>query len=91
MSALQLIHQTITKGFGHRLGFRVDLQLFVDVSHVERNCIDADVQLKRSGLVVVAFNQQFEQTSFVRGQFIVSAFRWSDVPEESDHAARHFR
>ncbi len=62
-----LINQAIAQGFSNSFGFGVDLQLLVDVTHVERNRVNADVQLKRGSLVVVSFNQQLEQTRLVWG------------------------
>ena len=51
----------------------MDLEFFVDMAHVKRDGVDADVQFQRGRLVVVTFDQQLEQPSFVWREFVISA------------------
>ena len=44
----------------------MDLELFVDAADVERDGVDRDAEFHRRHFVVVAFDQQFQDTFFVR-------------------------
>ena len=39
----------------------------------------------------MAFDQELENSDFVRSQIVISAFGWSNLAEQFDHAARDFR
>ena len=44
----------------------MNLQLLVDVAHVEGNRVHCDVEFKSGGFIVVAFHQQAQETQFMR-------------------------
>ena len=48
----------VAEGFGDGFRLGVDLQLGVDVLHVERHGMDAAPQCGRGGLVTVALREQ---------------------------------
>ena len=49
----------------------MDLELFVDVLHMERNGVDGRPDLFGRRLVVVAFDQQFQQSQFVWREMVI--------------------
>src|SRR5262245_44589410 len=55
---LQGSDEPVAQGLGDGLTLGVDLQLVVDIAHVEGYCCDARAYLGRGGLVVMAFDQQ---------------------------------
>ncbi len=51
--------------------FGMDFELFVDVLHVERDGVDGRPDLFGRRLVVVTFDQQFQQSQLVRRKLII--------------------
>ena len=68
----------------------MDLELFVDVSHVEGDRGHADFQFHRGCLVVVPINEHLEQPRFVRREMIIRAFRRANVAEKLNDLAGDF-
>ena len=56
-----LFDQAVAEGFGDSFGLGVDLQLVVDVTHVEGDGVYADTQLHGRGLVIVAFYEELQE------------------------------
>ena len=66
-----LTREAVLEGFCDRFGFSVDLEFVIDVTQVEPDRIDGDVQFCGSSFVTVAFDQHAQQTSLVRRQIVV--------------------
>src|SRR6266496_2046668 len=64
----------------------MDLKLLLDRLYVKADCIEADVKFSGSGLVVVAFDQQFQQTHLMRSKVVVGAIWWTNLTKQADHA-----
>jgi hypothetical protein len=67
------------KSLGDGLGFRMDLEFFVDVPEMERNCVDTDVELIPGSFITMALDEHFEQFFFLRRQMVGGIFRRCEV------------
>src|ERR1700674_1839361 len=69
----------------------MDLELRVDVSEMKRNCVDGDAEFFRRGLVMMAVDEELENFGLLLTEGIFGALRRTELAEEPDHPARHFR
>src|SRR5215469_2374034 len=87
----RLADDLAAQGFGHRLRFRMDVQLFVNVLHVEGDGVGADMKHLSRGLEVVAFRKELKQADLVRREIMLSLVRRAKTREQPDYAASYFR
>src|SRR3954454_4228767 len=79
-----LFDESVAERPGDGFGLGVDLELFVDVAHVELDGVVADAQLGGGRSVVVAFDEQAQQPRLVRRELAVGALGRAYVAEERD-------
>src|SRR6185295_10529974 len=73
--------EALTQGLCDGLRLGVDLQLFVDMSQVERDGIRGNAHRARRGLVVVPLDHQFEQLRLLWRQMAGRALRRPELPK----------
>ena len=54
------LDQVFAQGFSDSFGLRMNLQLGVDIFEVERYGVGRDAHLAGGGLLVMAFDEEFE-------------------------------
>lgn len=52
------LYPTVSQRLSYGFALRVHMQMIVDTSYVETNCVDADAELSRTGLVAVTLHQK---------------------------------
>ncbi len=67
----------LAQSFGDGFGFGMDLQFFVDVAEVERDCVEGDAHHVGGGLFVMAFDQQLQKLAFLRRQIVGCSYGFS--------------
>ena len=68
----------------------MDLQLLVDVAHVKRDGGDLNSQSDCRRLVVVAFDEKFQEAQFVRSELVLGSVGRANLAKQLNHLTRYF-
>src|SRR2546421_12381419 len=71
--------QPVAESFGHGFGLRMNLEFLIDVLQMKVDRGGRNSQLCRGSSVVMAFNQQLQDSHFVRSQVVIGAIRRANI------------
>src|SRR5438067_4734891 len=71
--------QPVAQSLRHRLSLRMHLELLINILEVKVDRGGRDPQLGRSGLVVVALDQQLQDSYFVRREIVIGTLGRSNL------------
>ena len=85
------LDQPIAECFRYRFGLRMHLQFLIDVLEMKIDRGRRDAQFFSSSLVVMPFNQELEDSDFMRREVVAGALGRANLAKQFDYAARDFR
>ena len=73
--------QPVAESSGDSFGLRMNLQLLIDILQMKIDRRGCDAQFCSSGFIIVAFDQQLQDSYFMWREVVLSAFGRTDFAE----------